>query len=253
MSHTAQWLAAPRPAAAPELPQLHLWSHEAGGPVWAEALAEEGFRLDHRLLGTADGPSAPCTGAGAAAANVVVLSGALPPQLPLLRWLLGRCPEQAWLVIGEQMRPLDQVMLLELGADDALPVQVPPMVIAAKLRRLLHRRSAPPAGGAATARAELRLGSLRLALRGRSAACGETPLPLTEGEFEILWLLTQQPGQVASREWLLHHTRGLAYDPRDRSIDSRIYRLRRKLAAAGPGAPRVHAVRHQGYALSLAA
>ena len=54
-------------------------------------------------------------------------------------------------------------------------------------------------------------------------------LPLSEGEFEVLWLLASHAGRALSRREILQRVRGLDDHPTDRSIDSRVYRIRAKL------------------------
>ena len=87
--------------------------------------------------------------------------------------------------------------------------------------------------------------------RERSACLAGQAVPLTEGEFEVLWLLASQAGAVVRRQDLLRRLRGLDDDPLDRSIDSRIYRIRAKLGG-GAAAARIRTVRHQGYVFSPA-
>mgnify|MGYP003891888327 CR=1 FL=1 len=51
---------------------------------------------------------------------------------------------------------------------------------------------------------------------------------VTEGEFAVLWLLASHAGNTLPRREILRHVRGLDDHPMDRSIDSRIYRIRAK-------------------------
>ena len=72
-------------------------------------------------------------------------------------------------------------------------------------------------------------------------------VPLSEGEFEVLWLLATHAGQTLSRRELLRRVRGLDDHPMDRSIDNRVYRIRAKLGDEVQPAQRIRTVRNRGY------
>ena len=76
---------------------------------------------------------------------------------------------------------------------------------------------------------------------------GGSDVPLTEGEFEVLWLLASQAGQPVSRADLLRRLRGLPYQRIDRSIDCRVYRIRGKLGDADGLSQHIRTVRNCGY------
>jgi two-component system, OmpR family, response regulator RstA len=258
-AETARTPAVPPPGA----PRLALTGAVALSTPWAEAMASEGFSAlaPATAARPARGLDAVATGIGTqddAAALLLCIDGPVAWALAEVRRLRDEHAQRPLLVIARQARVLDQVLLLELGADDVLAADTPAAVVAAKLRRLVARATAPThhaandAAAGATTPAELHCGGLSLRQAERSAWCCGQRLALTEGEFEVLWLLALQPGQAVSRTHLLRRVRGLAWERLDRAIDSRIYRLRRKLAGAGPGLPEVRTLRHQGYALVLA-
>jgi DNA-binding response OmpR family regulator len=97
---------------------------------------------------------------------------------------------------------------------------------------------------------ELRFGRLELLLLPRQVRLAEQLVPLTEGEFEVLWLLASQAGRALSRRELLHCVRGLDDHPLDRSIDSRVYRIRAKLGDDQAALQRIRTVRNHGYVFS---
>jgi two-component system response regulator RstA len=72
-------------------------------------------------------------------------------------------------------------------------------------------------------------------------------VPLTEGEFEVLWLLASHADTALSRRDILRQVRGIDESPLDRSIDSRVYRIRAKLGDANRSSQRIRTVRHRGY------
>ena len=212
----------------------------SAGQDWARALAAEGLQaqvqaVDDRAPWAAD-------------AMVLHVSGRLAEQLGRLRALRAQAPQTPLLLAVRDLRDLDQVLGLEMGADDAIDAALAPPVVAARLRALWRRgarqRDAEPAR-------ELRFGRLELLLLQREARVAGRGVPLTEGEFEVLWLLASHAGQAVSRRELLRCVRGLDDHPMDRSIDSRVYRMRAKLGQIcgdGDGVmQRIRTVRNHGY------
>jgi DNA-binding response OmpR family regulator len=236
---------AARPAAAGESPLVHVLAAE-GAPAaqaWVRALAAEGIAAD-LVEDDAAAHAAP------AAALVFYAGATLAPQLAHLRALHERRPQRPLLVVVRGLRDLDQVLALEMGADDVVDAALAAPVVAARLRALARRAQA--AGDTTTREppATLRFGALQLKRLEREVRLAGAPVPLTEGEFEVLWLLASHAGQALSRREILRHVRGLDDQPLDRSIDSRVYRIRAKLGDGRDGPARIRTVRHQGYAFS---
>ena len=218
------------------------------------ALAAEGLTLSTRPLAWAESPPDATLGepkGPAADAHVLCLGGNLASRLGLVRALRAAWPTTALLVLldAPQLRDIDQVLALEMGADEVLSVQTSACVVAAHLRALWRR--ADRSSAVAQPPQDLHFGALSLFWRERRAQLGLASVPLTEGEFEVLWMLASQAGKVVHRRDLLRHLRGLDDDGPDRSIDSRVYRIRAKLGS-GEAATRLRTVRHQGYVFSPA-
>jgi DNA-binding response OmpR family regulator len=207
-----------------------------------DTLAAEG--LEARLL-PAPGDVG---GAGNAHALLLLVARGLAPQLGRLREWRRWAPTLPLLVICRGLRELDQVLALETGADDVVDAAWSAAVVAARLRALWRRPRgvAPPV----SATDELRFGSLRLLLGERRVLQADHVVPLTEGEFEVLWLLASHAGQALSRRDILKRVRGLDEEPMDRSIDSRVYRIRAKLGDAHLAHHRIRTVRNRGYLFS---
>jgi OmpR family response regulator RpaB len=74
-----------------------------------------------------------------------------------------------------------------------------------------------------------------------------TEVELTGTEFELLWLLAQEPGRVLSRDDILNHLRGHEVDLYTRAVDIVVSRLRKKLEPLEA----IKTLRHAGYALAL--
>ncbi len=139
---------------------------------------------------------------------------------------------------------IDQVLGLEMGADDYVVKPVEPRVLLARIEAIL-RRARPAAGAPKEAR--LAAGPLEIDAGRRSAAIAGHPVELTTGDFDILWLLASRQGTVVTRDEILRVVRGIDYDGLDRSIDARICRLRRKLNEAGGAESMIKTVRLRGY------
>lgn len=138
---------------------------------------------------------------------------------------------------------LDQVVGLELGADDYLTKPVQPRVLLARLRALVRRISPM----AKTDPQTLRFGDLLVDARSRSVSLGESSVALSTSEFDLLWQLANCAGEVIDREALLQQLRGIEYDGLDRSVDIRISRLRKKLGDDSTRPFRIKTVRGKGY------
>lgn len=118
----------------------------------------------------------------------------------------------------------DEVLGLELGADDYINKPVKPRVLLARIHALL-RRQAPSSAASNT----LTFGQLHLDANAKTASHSGATLGISPNEFDVLWLLAQNAGKVISRTELVSQLRGIDYDGFDRSIDIRISRLRKKL------------------------
>jgi len=148
------------------------------------------------------------------------------------------------LILTAKGENIDQVLGLEMGADDYVVKPVEPRVLLARVEALLRRsRSAPPEAR----EAKLAVGRLTIDGARRAASIDERPVELTTGDFDILWLLASRQGNVVTRDEILRVVRGIDYDGLDRSIDARICRLRRKLLEAGGSESMIKTVRLRGY------
>ncbi|HEX3553970.1 MAG TPA: response regulator transcription factor [Thermoanaerobaculia bacterium] len=162
-----------------------------------------------------------------------------------LRALSERLPI---LFLTSRDEEFDRVLGLELGADDYLCKPFSMRELAARvkvlLRRAAHRRE--PAGDEERL---LEAGRLRLDLKRYQAHWAGVPVPLTVTEFLLLQALARHPGHVKTRAQLLEE--GYPHDAyaSDRTIDSHVKRLRRKLVEADPGFDGIETVYGLGYRL----
>jgi two-component system, OmpR family, response regulator RstA len=148
------------------------------------------------------------------------------------------------LILTAKGEDIDQVLGLEMGADDYVVKPVEPRVLLARIEAILRRaRTAPQEPR------DARISAGRVAIDGakRTAEIDHREVDLTTGDFDILWLLATRQGAVVTRDEILRVVRGIDYDGLDRSIDARICRLRRKLTDAGGAESMIKTVRLRGY------
>lgn len=182
--------------------------------------------------------------------EMMILSRSLPggDAFDVLRSMHRTHEDSSIIVLTRQYDEVEHAVALELGADDYLRCEVSPQVVVASLRASLRRRSS--IGAVATRKTSLRFGSLALDLVQRAALRDGVHVPLTGGEFDVLWLLASQAGRVVERRQILRFTRGIENLCDDRSIDNRIYRIRAKLEDNEPALQRIKTVRSLGYLFS---
>jgi len=140
---------------------------------------------------------------------------------------------------------LDRIVGLELGADDYMPKPFNPRELVARMRAILRRFEArEPARPAFSGFAGLEVDSTRFVAR-----LAGVPLGLTGTEFRILETLAGEAQQIHRRDALTQAVLGRRLLNQDRSIDTHISNIRRKLSAAAPGMVDIKAIRGQGYVL----
>jgi DNA-binding response OmpR family regulator len=148
---------------------------------------------------------------------------------------------------------IDRIVGLEIGADDYLGKPFNPRELVARIKAVLRRRDtgAAPALASAPPRALRFAGFVllpdQLNLRDPAGA----DVALTSGEFALLLALVDRAPRVLSREMLLDLSRGVNTNPFDRSIDSQISRIRRKIEPDPKQPLFIKTVRNLGYAFSV--
>lgn len=122
----------------------------------------------------------------------------------------------------------DQVLGLELGADDYIIKPVEPRVLLARINALF-RRAGENNEQTQNSEEKLTFGQLYIDKNSRQVRLGADIIPLTSHEFDMLWKLASNASQLVDRETLYSELIGREYDGLDRSADVRISRLRKKL------------------------
>jgi DNA-binding response OmpR family regulator len=183
-----------------------------------------------------------------AAVDLVVLDVMLPELsgFEVLRRIRSssRVPVIMLTARGEEV---DRVVGLELGADDYLAKPFSPRELVARIRAVLRRT--PAEATEATEAGVLTFGPLELDLRARRARVAEHDLELTAAELRILELLVRADTRTVTREDLMLQALGRRLLPTDRSLDTHVSNLRRKLARYTAQVS-VQSVRGAGYALT---
>ncbi len=203
--------------------------------VTCDYLASEGYRV----IPAADGEEA------------LRLFAAERPDLVLLDWML---PGLSGLEVARRVRaqagtPIimltargeepDIIVGLELGADDYLVKPVSLRQLVARVRAVLRR-----SGAQAQAEDAVTLGSVRVDFLGQSVEVSGQGVLLTATEFKMLAVLARSPGRVFSRLQLMEAALGDYYEGYERTIDSHISHLRKKL-----GVDLIQTVHGSGYKL----
>lgn len=145
---------------------------------------------------------------------------------------------------------LDQVLGLELGADDYIIKPIEPRVLLARVRAQLRRVNQPAQPKDDRQNSTLTFGQLSINPDSRTVTLYDQQIPMTTAEFDVLWLLASEPGKVLTRDMLLLALKGIDFDGLDRTIDIHISRLRRKLDDDVDSPQKIKTVRGKGYLLN---
>jgi two-component system response regulator BaeR len=151
----------------------------------------------------------------------------------------------AIIMVTARVDEIDRLLGLELGADDYICKPFSPREVVARVKAVLRRvkrdARAPEGGELAAA------GGLKLDEAGYRATIGGRDLGLTAVEFQLLKVLADRPGRIFTRDQLMD---AMYRDERvvaDRTVDSHVKKIRRKIAAVLPDREIVHSVYGVGY------
>lgn len=169
--------------------------------------------------------------------DLVVLDLMLPDGsgFDLINELSGR--DIAVIVLSSRDAEADRVRALEIGADDYVIKPFSPREVAARAKAVLRRSKIEPSL------------PLMISRETRRAQLQGTPLDLTRVEFDLLLLLSSKPGAVFSRPDIIDQVWGSGFALSDRTIDSHIKALRKKIHDAGGLPSWIETVRGVGYRL----
>ncbi|WP_415035399.1 two-component system response regulator OmpR [Azonexus sp.] len=171
--------------------------------------------------------------------HLIVLDLMLPGEdgLSICRRLRGQGDRTPIIMLTAKGDEIDRILGLEMGADDYLPKPFNPRELLARVNAVLRRQSSLPPGAPEDTPEITRFGGIEIDYAARTLKRGEETLSLTTGEFAVLKVLLQHPGQPLSRDKLMTLARGREQGPFDRAIDVQMSRLR-KLIEVDPTQPR---------------
>jgi DNA-binding response OmpR family regulator len=148
------------------------------------------------------------------------------------------------IMLTARVEEADRIVGLELGADDYVTKPFSPRELVARVRAALRRAS-----GQVGPASVIHAGDLQLDTITMTATAGGQPVDLTPTEFQLLVALARQPGRIFSREQLLEAIHGVTFDGYDRSVDSHIKNLRRKIDLDACAPRHIETVYGVGYRL----
>ena len=227
-----------------EQPRLILAEGEAQFALWVWALLEQnrltvsvetqGDQVEHRIL--SEKPDG------------LILNMALPglSGLELLRHIRTSYVGPIMMLTARDVE-LDEIVAFESGADDFIVRPLRPRVLVARIRALLRRYQNDPTWKACPTIGRQELGHLAIDRFNRRVLLNQREINLTTAEFELLWFLGCNRGQVVTRDRIFSEVLGATYDGRDRSVDLRIARLRKKLGDNGKSPQLIKSIRGAGY------
>lgn len=203
---------------------------------------------DYRVLGVADGAAMRAI-LRSEKVDLIILDLMLPGEdgLALCKALRSENAVPI-LMISAQGDEVDRIVGLEVGADHYLPKPFSPREMLAHVRSLLRRSQLTHSPNAQRLSITFAGWTLDLRLHHLCNADGVVT-PLSAGEFRVLKVLAQNANHVLNRDQLLDALSGRSADSFDRTIDTIISRLRRRLCDTGKEPAIIRTVRSEGYML----
>ena len=141
----------------------------------------------------------------------------------------------------------EKVEGLNAGADDYLGKPFDRRELVARVQALLRRQTTKQTTQAISV---LRFGDVEVDLVKHTATKGKTPVPLTRTEYALLELLAKNMGATVSRDLILDAVWGYTYFPSTRTVDTHIWRLRKKIGDNGENPRWLKNAQGEGYVLT---
>ncbi len=185
--------------------------------------------------------------------DVVILDGMLP-GLDGMDVCKAVRPSfmKAIIMVTARDEEIDEVLGLEMGADDYLTKPIRARALLARIRKHIDRQtsieSSPKALVADNKSIDrLQFNQLIIDKPSVSVSLDGINIKVSSNEFEVLWLLAINNGKLVSRDELVSQLRGFDYDGFDRTIDLRVSRLRKKLHDEPSDPTKIKTIWGKGY------
>jgi two-component system response regulator BaeR len=151
------------------------------------------------------------------------------------------------IMITARVEEIDRLLGLELGADDYICKPFSPREVVARVRAVFRRVHAKPRED------HLVVGSISLDDETHQVMIDKNVLSLTPNEFGLLKIMMSRPNRVFSRSELINRVQGYEFEGYDRTIDTHIKNLRKKIAQQLPGREIISTVYGVGYKFNASA
>jgi len=185
--------------------------------------------------------------------DLVILDLRLPDQdgLDIARFVRHDAQLKETLIIMLTARVTDDDKLegLEVGADDYITKPFNPREVVARVRAILRRSDSAASGPLPTV---LRCGDLTMDLKRYEVKCKDVEIKLTPTEFKLLQIMMEDPGYVFTRQELIKRGLGYEYEGMDRTLDTHIKNLRKKIEPDSKNPAYILTVYGVGYRLGEA-
>jgi two-component system response regulator BaeR len=149
------------------------------------------------------------------------------------------------IMITARVEEIDRLIGLELGADDYICKPFSPREVVARVKAVLRRVYAPPSDK------KLTEGEISLIPETHQVLVGGRELKLTPCEYNLLKILLSHPNRIFSRNELINVVQGYDFEGYERTIDSHIKNLRKKIAGYLPGHGVISTIYGVGYKLQV--
>ncbi|MCP5097470.1 MAG: response regulator transcription factor [Chloroflexi bacterium] len=133
------------------------------------------------------------------------------------------------IMLTARVEDTDKIVGLELGADDYVTKPFNPPEVVARVRAQLRAKQRHLQGSTNLSSKQFQIGHLKMDVGKREVLINNTPIDLTPTEFELLHVFVENPGYVFTRSELIERGLGHEYVGMDRTLDSHIKNLRRKM------------------------
>lgn len=153
---------------------------------------------------------------------------------------------------------IDQVVGLELGADDYIPKPVKPRLLLARIRALLRRINYTQSSSlksdhrnSINEKIKYKFANIEICKSSWEVHVNNKLIKMSNMEFELLWMLISNAGTILSRDEILTNLRGIGYDGLNRTTDITISRLRKKIGDDTKSSNFIKTIHRKGYLFSI--